>query len=248
MRRWLFGRKPKAETLDPKTEAIFAGLRDGIAQRRAADPLIAAKVVGAEVQARIVRALTNEKGAHIESVLTALGALAGFACQMAVREVAKRHKLPRPPLVEVKTKDGGVYYMGDMLNAPLAGSPLSVWNLVAGAATRAGSPPPDLRAIFAHAAGTLGTPQFGVPRVPSGNAPGDTPLAYLRIFWPQNLVLFERLCDDPMHWPVACGLAAQAMIDQGNNVLDPGLAAAIVMESAIPMSKIDPGLLAARPG
>ena len=44
----------------------------------------------------------------------------------------------------------------------------------------------------------------------------------------------------PQDWPLDLAVAAQKLIVMGKDVLPPSLAARIVMEAAIPMSKIDP--------
>jgi hypothetical protein len=64
-------------------------LLEVIANGKASDPLIGAKVAGKEVLHRLIRAMTNEKGVQVESLFTALGALAGFSCQMASDRSAK---------------------------------------------------------------------------------------------------------------------------------------------------------------
>lgn len=93
--------------------------------------------------------------------------------------------------------------------------------------------------MFKHTAGAVGTDQFGIPRVPQQHAPGDTPIHFLKVLWPALLPLVKRWCTDPAHWPVLYGLAIQEAIDAGKGVIEPGLAARVVMESAIPMSKVD---------
>jgi hypothetical protein len=73
---------------------------------------------------RVRGALQDERGVQFESLLSCLGALAGYACQVSVRQQGAA-------LVAVKTTDGSTYLYGDALNAPLAESPLSVWAFVA---------------------------------------------------------------------------------------------------------------------
>jgi hypothetical protein len=72
---------------------------------------------GAEyVLYRILGALQDEEGIHPESLLTCLGALAGYACRHAA---------------------------GDALNRPLTQSPMSVWALVRRAVQKLGRPLPN---------------------------------------------------------------------------------------------------------
>ena len=76
---------------------------------------------------------------HPETLLTELGALAGFAVQMSIRKsVIERQKLdPDTILVEVATKNDEIYYFSDLLNWMLFENtehpPYSVWAYVAAA-------------------------------------------------------------------------------------------------------------------
>ena len=60
---------------------------------------------------RIKVALKDDEGVQVESLLTCLGALAGYACQASVRN--------RAPLIVAKTTDGATYLYGDVLNAQI---------------------------------------------------------------------------------------------------------------------------------
>jgi hypothetical protein len=46
-------------------------------------------------------------------------------------------------------------------------------------------------------------------------------------------------CPNPVDWPILYSLAIQEAIYAGKEAIEPGLAFRIVMESAIPMSKVD---------
>ena len=83
---------------------------------------------GAEyVLCRIWAALQDQKGLHAESLLTCLGALAGYACQVCVRQTAALPGADRKKyaLVPVESADGMTYLHGEALNGPLTDSPLS---------------------------------------------------------------------------------------------------------------------------
>ena len=97
---------------------------------------------GAEyVVYRIWATLLDERGIHPESLLTCLGALAGYACQVSVR-----HAGPIPSL--------------DSARHPLLESPLSVWALCCRAVQKAGEPTPDLDDILSYVSETAGTTAF----------------------------------------------------------------------------------------
>ena len=99
---------------------------------------------------------------------------------------------------------------------------------------------PDLDAIFAHVTQSVGTPAFGKPRLPPGHDEiRFTPQESLELLWqPFAASLLQALEVPAADWPLACGLAIQELMAQGKNVLAPHLAATIVMECAVPMSKI----------
>ncbi|MFZ2449045.1 MAG: hypothetical protein WAW36_00800 [Methylovulum miyakonense] len=81
------GSKPpefKEPQMDPKTEALIHAIRE----RSKEDPLVGAKLGGKEIFQRLLDGMKNEKGVHIESLLCALGALAGYSCQANLRAQA----------------------------------------------------------------------------------------------------------------------------------------------------------------
>ena len=101
--------------------------------------------------------LKTERGVHAETLLVAIGALAGFAAQNAVWALVKRTGRPVPqfeagtPQREtgflcVVTRDGEKFYVGELLNMHLfpegglgAGHAFSLWGFVAAAAVLASS-------------------------------------------------------------------------------------------------------------
>lgn len=202
--------------------------------------------VASQVVELVFGELADEKGTNVETALAALGAMAGFSVQMAIRE----HFITTGKISEqqafhtVQTKDGQTFYFGDMLNeglvSPRAGQ-LSVWGFVGGAAQSLGAKElPDLDELFRHVASTVGAESFGLVRVPPQYMPHETPIALLDRFWNiiRNLLVIS--VDNPGSWPFLMGLAAQIAMLRAKGVIDPSIAARIVMESAVPMSKIDP--------
>lgn len=236
----LFGSKQpekKEPQMDPKT----ADLINAIRERSKEDPLVGAKLGAKEVFQRLLDAMKDSKGVHVESLLTALGALAGYACQANLRAQALAKGLPETaPFQVIGTKDGKQYFFGDPLNNALAGDQYSVWGLVGGAAQHAGAKEfPDLNEVFQHTSFVLGSEQFGIPRIPENHKPADTPLNYLTNLWPKLFPTVKLFCPNPVDWPILFSLAIQEAIYAGKESIDPGLAFRIAMESAIPMSKVD---------
>jgi hypothetical protein len=208
------------------------------------DPLAGARIGGKEVFHRLYAAMKNEQGVHAESMLCVLGALAGYACQAEVRAIARAKNLPDAAVFQIiATTDGQHYYSGDLLNQPLLNAQPSLWGMVGAAATQAGAATlPDPHALFRHAAASVGGDAFGIPRVPARHKAGDTPLGYLKQLWPVLFPLVRHICPEPALWPVVFGVAIQRAIDASKGAIDPAMAFTIVMESAIPMSKVDLGL------
>ena len=176
---------------------------------------------GAEyVLYRIWAALQDRNGIHAESLLTCVGALAGYACQVYVRQSAA---LPGADpgayaLRAVEATDGATYLYGDALNVPLAEGPLSIWALVGRTVQKLGEPLPDIEDIFRHVTQTVGTSTFGVPRVPAGPRPRHAAIVYLKQVWPQILPIAQRFCNKPMQMPVLFGIAIRIRIGTGVGV------------------------------
>jgi hypothetical protein len=229
------GWPPAAE---PKTASDAAR-----ADAPSSDALAKVKLGGREVFQRITQGLKNERGVHVESLLACLGALAGYACQAAVREnsASAGASSPENALTVATGADGRKYFFGDPLNRLLAEDRGSVWSFTAGAVQHLGKPLPDIEGIFQHVASTVGGAEFGIPRIPAGHRLGDLPINYLKAVWPQLLPIAKRFADEPAHLPMIYGLAIQHAIFAARNLIDPTLAATIAMECAVPMSKVDLG-------
>ena len=182
----------------PANPAEEALLRQ-IAERSKTDPLIGAKIGSKEITQRLLGAMKTERGVHIESLLCALGALAGYSCQASVRAQAVARGLPEAGLLTpVQTKNGNTYFFGDNLNKPLFESQYSVWGVAGGGAQQAGcNNLPDLTEIIKHTASAVGTETFGKPRIAEKNTPHDLPLNYVRTLWPALKPVIQKFCPNP---------------------------------------------------
>jgi hypothetical protein len=85
----------------------------------------------------------------------------------------------------------------------------------------------------------VGTPQFGIPRIPEDHKPGDPPSNWIKYGWPKTQGILEQHCASPEEWPMAFGIAIQDVMEKAKAAIDPCLALSIVMECAVPMSKVD---------
>jgi hypothetical protein len=220
-----------------------------LAEKRKEDPLIGPKLGSQEILQRLLEAGKTERGVHAESLLCLLGSLAGFACQISVRMGYQLDPatMQSDPLIRMDGVDGKHYFFGDAINRPLAESQYSVWSLAAATAQDLGcSDLPDVNDIFKHVTTSVGTDQFGLSRIDKPHTPGETPISYVSKVWPHIYPIAARFCDKPAELPILFGLAIQQAMIQCKTVLDARLALQIVMESAIPMSKIDPASIDSR--
>jgi hypothetical protein len=62
---------------------------------------------------------------------------------------------------------------------------------------------------------------------------------YLKALWPTLFPTVKLFCPNPVDWPILFSLAIQEAIAMGKSVIPPDLSLKIIMESAIPMSKVD---------
>ena len=192
-----------------------------------------------------------------EAVLCALGALAGYAAQQAIREtLVKTGKLTLDQAFAViETRSGEVFFFGELLNAVIVakdgarngngaaanGGPghASIWKIVSEAGRDAGAINlPDVTDIIKNCAATVGRDEFGIPRVADAHMPNILPREAVSRFWPA--ARRKLAAKDPMSWPLHLALAARSLIVSLKHAVRPDIAVQIVMEAAVPMSKIDP--------
>jgi hypothetical protein len=211
----------------------------------------------------LMSSLRSSRGIHSETLLVVTGALAGFAAQHAALSLVTsgtRSAATHRSLAVVSTKPGEIFLYGDAINVyifPESGSVLPLAAIIAGAAINAGVKEVDLPnngEIAAHVARAVGSAEFGKLRARPGVAPQLEPLAALIRFWPQTREVLARPPAKPLfrrqesllqeiHWPIVLGLVASQYIAMTKHTLNPSIGAALVMESAVMASKINPELV-----
>lgn len=244
----IFAKISGKKELEPaKSEAALKAeiLQNALRERERVNPLAGAQVGAKEVFQRLLGGMADEKGVHSESLMCALGSLAGYACQASLRAQALAANMAETAAFNVVgTADGKQYFFGDPLNNLLVNSQFSVWALAGGAAQHNGSAAlPDINEIFQYTSSVVGGPEFGVPRVPEKHQAVDLPVNFLKIIWPELFPTVKEFCPDPAGWPILYGFAIQEAMDATKAVLEPAIALKMVMESAVPMSKVDLGNL-----
>jgi hypothetical protein len=206
------------------------------------------EAVGRSIAAVLMaKQIRQAGGIHAETILTEIGALAGFAAQMSIRKgiIEPQQLDPNAVLVEVVTRNGEKYYFSDLLNwvvfENLTQAPYSIWTYVSDVVPQAERALlPEMSDIVSHAARTIGSGRFGVPRLPPEHMPQMAPRIALDEDWRLALREFEGSGRDPPEWPYDLAFAAQWQMLTSRDRLGLPLAAKIVMEAAIPMSKVDP--------
>ena len=181
---------------------------------------------------------TSERGVHLEGAVVTLGALAGKACQVAVLTgiIEKDPVYKGMSVADVTAADGTEYIFGDAINRPLVESTYSVWSLVAGAANSLGATVPDVTELFQHAAASVGTAEFGIPRYAEGTY-AERPVTYLPRF-DELLPIIRASAPDAQQWPIVFGIAIQQLFAIVGKDFDLTVLTRIFMDAAIAMSKL----------
>lgn len=252
MRFPLFGRKPAAPPPPPPSPSATPGhdaFLHYLREHEAAEPLQRAQVAGRVLFDHVYGiAASPERGARIEDLLAILASAGGFSCIVAALDACARDgRSPQQAgMVEMKTGDGQVFWFGDLPNRFLLESEHALLSLALGAAQALGGAVSldMVHQVMKRVAGTVGGPDFGVYDLPSPHAPGDLPQNYVRHLWPAVRKALDLYEVPPEQRPMAIGFALQRAIEGGKDVLDPGLAAQIVTQCAVPAAKLDPAAFA----
>src|SRR5262245_7753412 len=109
------------------------------------------------LQGLLLSGAKDQRGVHVETLMTMVGALAGFSAQHAIREtVVKPGRMPETgdrdinaeAFVVVETKSGDKYYLGALLssylipqNAPLGPGQYTLWSFLAAGVKQSGGEP-----------------------------------------------------------------------------------------------------------
>jgi hypothetical protein len=213
-----------------------------------------------------LRQMLGKRMAHASAaatLLSAAGALVGFAAQNAALEqgelLAQRRDLVAPKSVLLFTNAHGErYLLGSWINGPLLlgyGHALPMLGFLAKAAAGAGlrAPDfPDINAIERRIAGAIKEPGFGAIEPPEGHKLAAAPRELLRVLWPQarkalSAPMPVHLPDEPAlddaHWPILLSMVAARLMTQMKDAVEPKAALALVLESALVASRLDPELI-----
>jgi hypothetical protein len=175
-------------------------------------------------------------------ILNALGACAGFAAQVAVwRDLvlpAKRN--PGDFFVYTTAKSHEIFLFGEAINQFLLSTMpdrLSFLNLAA-ASLRNASELLDIPELLAHVINSMGTDHFGRPRTPPSVDLPELPRDALTRTWGKATRILEE--HRPGEWPALLGATAYNIVTSHRKSLAPSMAVKILLEAAVPMSKLNP--------
>jgi len=176
------------------------------------------------------------------SILNALGACAGFAAQVAVWHelVLPAKRNPGDFLVYLTTKSHETFFFGEAINQFLFSATrdrVSFLSLAAATLSNA-SELLDIRELTGHVARSVGQESFGRPRVPPSVDLPELPRIALTRTWGKA----TRILQGHRHaeWPALLGAAAYNIVNSNRRFLAPPVAFKILLEAAVPMSKLDP--------
>jgi len=193
----------------------------------------------------LLETYNDQRGVNAETILSAAGALAGFATQQAVWEglVRPGKASATGAFLVAKAESGELYFFSDLVNTLLMATTedqLSVWRFIAATAVKLGAQSlPPLRPILDDCSETVGTPAFGVPTLPSHLALKELPRQALR-HWSQIKSILLAGGVQPLNWPWVIAIATQNIMSQAKDALPADIAALVVMQAAIRMAKVDP--------
>jgi hypothetical protein len=180
-----------------------------------------------EAGAASIRSWLESHAGEVRSadMFSIAGGLAGFACQMVVRNQAQAEQR-RSDLNEIALNDGRLLYFGDALNRPLVEDAVSVWSIVGD-----GTPVAAIQPMFEDAIVVL-TSEPPLPAVRSI-------AAAVQHLWPTTAAILDVNEVPATSRHLAIARAVRAMqSSQGELTLEQ--TSRIVLRSAILMSRWDP--------
>lgn len=223
--------------MEKQVEKIFLNTID---EKRKGDPFIGAKIGADYVLNTLIEILKDENGVHAETMLCVLGSLAGYSCQICVREYNILNGLNEFENFHIAyCKNGEKYFYGDILNKYVAEGENSVWKLITIAVSDLNKSCPDIIEIFEYVTKVIGTDKFGIIRFPNGQYVDYKLKIVLVKLWPKIFLNIKKYCKSPEEYPVLFGLALQKVIVLTKDVISADIAAKIAMECVISMSKFD---------
>jgi len=217
------------------------------------------ELAGAKLLGLVLPAISGPKrNVHLETAITLLSALAGFATQMAIREkfIATGRHTEEDLFRYVKTKNGDTYYLSmsyaDALYNLRKRRACAYKTVMAAAQETGGTEFPgneSFALLDSHVKGTFGKGSFGVPRLPEKHMPRHAPIDLLRDSWDTVEVCLKLIDEgEPLNWPYIIAQSLRLLILKSKGAVDPNLITPLFLESSMPMSYVNPALICGQAG
>jgi len=233
--------EPAAQEADAQPGADFPWKND-------AESYIACNLATGNLATNLAKMVATKEGVQAETYVCAAGIVAGYAAQQTFLDSGKQDGL------QIVTLDTGRRFLfGEPLNEALyAQTPEEaqgrVINIALGTAASLGAAitMDDVGPMFARVTKSISDAEPFFPSPPPPNRPlleGD---ALLGLVWPRTLPLLEADFDETHRrhgpvpkrwWSAVCARPAARAITDVKDVLDPKIAATLLLESAIYASK-----------
>ncbi len=207
---------------------------DQIERQRAQDPLIGAKVCGQELYYRYTKGFSDSSGKVDDEILVLMASgMAGFACQVAVRE----RELPVTIKVAVSGKR---YIFGESINKYLFNDDYSVWHIVAGIyhKTYPDKPIPDMKDVIDRVSANIGNEEYVI----GGIAKAEDYVGQYALLWKNFDNLCGKFCKTVEEKAIAYNVALQLALENAFNTVGEKVFF-LAMENAIFASKPDQTLI-----
>lgn len=218
-------------------------LNDSVAQLSFREPLEPVKIGRLDLLIRFKSVIRQNYDACDKTLLALIGSLAGYACRVAgISELDENQK---EGVAIVKALDGKTYYYSAKVNNSLyekqIGSFLGDIHLLS---IISGAPLPNVTGILKRNAEMIGSPDFGMTLFLGSQAIKETSLNLLREYWPVFQPIMDQYCRTPEDRVTLLALCARDIIKNVEPDINKNAAVEILMECAVPMSKIGPEWLA----
>jgi hypothetical protein len=228
------------------TNAFAAASPQGVAslfETSSAPPTQAAGKVAGKIIEWLKAELSGDPEMNHVTVLTIIGALAGYAAQRAIWEgVVVAGAMSATDIFEMRqTESGEKFYFcteTDKLIGSLDPRYLSIWKIITGNTRTTTGEHPEVTELLAHCAASVGTTDFGLPRLPDGRTSNVLPRDAVNRLWAKARLQLAKT--EPTLWPMNMAVAARTLIVAAQRAIPLAVGVKIVMEAAVPMSRIDP--------
>ena len=191
----------------------------------------------------VMNIIADERGVHIQNLIAILASCGGASClKAAFAELREAGRTPQEAgMMVIEGADGRTYYYGDLPNRYLWESETSLLSLTLGAAQGLGAQVSVqmVEETMGHVAKTVGSPEFGIPRLGEGDRASDLPIEWVKVFQSKLAEALDTYEVPPQQRPAAFGFAIQRAMEAGRQAAPVDALARLALECSVPMAKLD---------